>query len=608
MPQASVPSPAERSPAKHHATVLVVDDNPINVDLLESMLAEKDFEVAVAFHGEQALDLAPRLQPDIILMDVDMPGRSGFEICVALKSDPVTAAIPVIFVTAMRHELGRGFASGGVDYITKPISRTELLARLETHLALRRALTDLETARGSLEMQVNERTRELQETNERLKGEIDVRRHVEARLAYFAAHDRQTGLPNAGNFEEAARTYVQACDPDTACALVVLTLGHLQLFRDVVGPAASETHLRDVASAIRECAEAPALCGRLAPDRFALLLAADLELASVRATALLASLETGADEHAAALESLHLHVDILPMARGRTSVSDLIELATTFTREASRQPGSVRCHSPKTVGEVAEEREILTTLRGDLDAAGLELWRQPVFRVEATRDAPNHYEVLLRLRGADGTCLPPARFLGLAERYRLIERIDRWVVSQVVNFLRDHPNAPRHDVNLSAQAAASPAFGAWCVRHIRGHLDQPERLGVEITESAAIQHIEVASTLLRDLRDMGCSCALDDFGTGHASYGYLKELPLDAIKIDGSFIRDVPEDRVSTHLVQSMCGVGRALDLAVVAEQVEQEAAVRSLEVLGATHIQGFLTGRPAPLPRDEAAEGCASS
>ena len=595
--------PLRGNPNSDRATILVVDDNPVNVDLLESMLAEQGFEVAVAFDGDQALALAPRLLPDVILLDVDMPGRSGFETCVALKADPVTNSIPVIFVTAMKHQLGRGFASGGVDYIAKPITRTELLARLNTHLMLRRTLDQLERARGSLELEVAERTRELRETNERLKSEIDVRRHVEERLAYLARHDLQTGLPNPTSFAESATAYLRGSRSDAPYALVVLTVEGLQLLRDVIGTGATDEVLRLMAVTVRKAAVEPRYCARLAPDRFALLCAGDVETSAEAAERLIASLKQAAAGAGEALDSLLLYADVMPTGDATTDVVDLIELATTLERGEGRRQGELRRHSAQSVGEVAEDREVLARLRGNLDEAGLELWRQPIYRVSSPRGAPNHYEVLLRMIDSDGRRLSPARFLGLAERYRLMERIDRWVLARVVAFLVSDPLAPRHDVNLSAQAAASPGFGAWSVRHVRARLDRPERLGVEITESAAIRYLDVASCLLRDLRHMGCSCALDDFGTGHASYGYLKDLPLDSLKIDGSFVREVPHDRVSTHLVKSMCAVGRALGLSVVAEQVESPDSLESLQRLGATHVQGYLTGRPAPLPACPATE-----
>ncbi|MCL5045651.1 MAG: EAL domain-containing protein, partial [Actinobacteria bacterium] len=210
-----------------------------------------------------------------------------------------------------------------------------------------------------------------------------------------------------------------------------------------------------------------------------------------------------------------------------------------------------------------------------------------------------HYELLLRLIGEDGQVVLPGAFLGVAERFGLIHDIDRWVVWHAIELLADQERAGRElclGVNLSGRAFADPELLPLIRREVvRRGLD-PGRLMLEITETAAIADVRRARHFVLTLREMGCHFAIDDFGVGFASFYYMKHLPVDYLKIDGSFIRNLPHDRTDQHVVQAIVAVARGLEKKTIAEYVEEEEMLALLKEYGVDYAQGYHVGHPRPV------------
>jgi EAL domain-containing protein (putative c-di-GMP-specific phosphodiesterase class I) len=204
--------------------------------------------------------------------------------------------------------------------------------------------------------------------------------------------------------------------------------------------------------------------------------------------------------------------------------------------------------------------------------------------------------VLIRLRGSDGELISPAGFLPAAERFGLMVELDLWVISRAIEELqraRLDGVSHRLNINLSAHSVETPAI----LDAVREHLI---RSGVdagclifEITETTAITKLSQAVELLDGLKALGCSTALDDFGTGYSSFAYLKELPVDYVKIDGSFVQNLDRDRLNQVMVRSMHEVARAMGKHSVAEFVESEAVMRTLKEIGVDYLQGYYLGKP---------------
>jgi EAL domain-containing protein (putative c-di-GMP-specific phosphodiesterase class I) len=250
-------------------------------------------------------------------------------------------------------------------------------------------------------------------------------------------------------------------------------------------------------------------------------------------------------------------------------------------------------------GEHAAMRESLTwveRIRHALETDGFELEFQPILDVrsgEVTR-----YEALIRMRDGD-RLIPPGAFLPTAERFGLIEAIDRWVVTRIVDVLaeRERRGEPVSlEVNLSGRSFGAPAT----IEHIEQTIDaagiDPGRLIFEITETAAITSLDQASAFARRLTTLGCRFALDDFGTGFGSFHYLKYMPIHYVKLDGDFVRGLPESRSDQVLVRAIADVARGLGMSTIAEFVESESILGKVREYGIDFAQGYHVGRPAPL------------
>jgi EAL domain-containing protein (putative c-di-GMP-specific phosphodiesterase class I) len=246
----------------------------------------------------------------------------------------------------------------------------------------------------------------------------------------------------------------------------------------------------------------------------------------------------------------------------------------------------------------------LAQINQGLEEGRFEMYQQPIVPVRTDAAPGRHFEVLIRLRSRDGDMLSPGDFLPAAERYGLMGKIDRWVVSTVVPWVAREIKAGAENltvsINLSGGSASDPEFQDFMVATIGEHYDAVPGLCFEITESAAVKDLAGTADFLMLLREMGCQIALDDFGTGFASMDYIKQLPLDYIKIDGGFIRHIATNPLDRTLVQCVASVARLLNIKTVGEFVENEEILATMREVGIDYAQGYLTGRPEPLPMND--------
>ena len=236
-----------------------------------------------------------------------------------------------------------------------------------------------------------------------------------------------------------------------------------------------------------------------------------------------------------------------------------------------------------------------------LDEDRFELYGQCIAPI-ATEQAGLHFEVLLRMREAEGTLVLPGAFLPIAERFHLATRIDRWVVNKSFDWMaqaaQDGIDIELMAINLSGQTLGDRAFHRDIVERIRCATFDVSRICLEITETAAITHLAEARTLIEDLRALGVKVALDDFGAGASSFGYLKSLPVDFLKIDGHFITNLLDDAIDNAAVRCFCEVAKVMGVKTIAEFVERDAVRDELRVIGVDMAQGYLIHKPEPLHR----------
>ncbi|MEK8026609.1 putative bifunctional diguanylate cyclase/phosphodiesterase [Pseudaquabacterium rugosum] len=595
--------------------ILIVDDTPQNIALLEDILAATGAELLAATHGQRALELAARLRPDLILLDVMMPpGIDGFEVCRRLKADPSTAGIPVIFVTARTDDVAQGFAVGGVDYITKPVQADEVRARVGHQLERLALLASLQQLNRELEERVRDRTAELTRTNLALRQEVQERRYMQDRLAYLASHDFVTRLHNRQALDEQASLRLARLQTErsgSGAVMMLIDIDQFRLVNDSCGCIAGDELLRQFADLLAGVVGREDFLARLGADQFALL-AEDRHGDAGAGLARLILEAVGRFEFRWNGQAFRLQatVAIVPLEPAVVSFDALMQRADETALRARREgrargepcwyrPGSGR-------GDAArDDASWALTLMDALRHERFSVWFQRLqpLRPPAGEGAmPLRLELLLRLHegGPDGPLIEPGRFIAQAERFHLIEQIDRWVLRRLLQLLAAEPalcaRIDQITLNLSAVTLREPGLAADIARMLAGHPLRPQQLCFEITETEAIVNLEQARQFMRTLQALGCRFSLDDFGSGYASFAHLRELPFDTLKIDGLFVRHMDEDADSRTLVRSMVEMARQLDKPVVAEFVESEPVARLLADLGVEWAQGYHFHRPEPL------------
>ena len=429
--------------------------------------------------------------------------------------------------------------------------------------------------------------------------DITERRALEARLHHQATHDSLTGRPNRAHLlEHLGQALIQAERTGCPCAVLFLDLDRFKHVNDSLGHAAGDALLIAVAARLAEALRAGDLLARLGGDEFVALLTdlADDQEATRIATRLHAALErpfTIEGQDIVATTSVGLVV--------ATGVADPPEELLRFADVAlyrakaagrSRTATYAPAMGSGAIGHLAHERD----LRGALAREELVLHYQPKVDLATGRIAA--FEALVRWQHPTRGLVPPGDFIPLAEETGLIVPLGRWTLraacQQAVTWAVSHPAtpAPRVAVNLSAREFRDPELVARVAATLGATTLPPERLILEVTESAALEQVEEAIATMRALRALGVRLALDDFGTGHASLAYLQRLPLDTLKLDRSFFTDTPQNRA---IVGAVAMLAHGLELEVIAEGLETAAQVTWARAAGCDRGQGYFFARPLP-------------
>jgi diguanylate cyclase (GGDEF)-like protein len=588
--------------------ILIVDDTPQNIDVLQATLVEIHADLLIATHGARALDLARRLLPDLILLDVMMPGMDGFEVCAQLKADPRTAEIPVIFCTARVDDVARGFAVGGTDYITKPIQPDEVRARVCHQLERRRLLRELRTLNQALEDKVRERTADLTLANQQLRHEINERRYMQDRLGYLASHDFVTRQHNRGALDAhvtqlLARLQRQAL-PAGPAVMLLIDIDQFRLVNESCGCIAGDELLRQFADLLSGLLRRGDFLARLGGDQFAVV-SEEADLGAGLARQLLAALQDWSFVWQERRFTLAATIAIVPLDRDLVSFDQLMQMADETVFLAKRDGrGQIRPYAPTRMGE-ASQRETTNWALVLMDALRHSRFRIFFQRLQSLdQGGPLRVEVLVRLWDPTrGELIAPTQFIALAERFHLIGEIDRWMLGEVLSLIGRHPELQQQlgqvTLNLSAVSLREPGLAQQVLASIAQHGVRPDLLCFEITETQAIGNLAQAREFMQTLHDAGCRFSLDDFGSGYASFAYLRELPFDTLKIDGLFVRDMQTEPTHQAMVRSMVDMARLLDKPVVAEFVETESVAQLLAELGVQWGQGYYFHQPEPLTFD---------
>ena len=436
-------------------------------------------------------------------------------------------------------------------------------------------------------------------------NDITELRVLSEELSYQAKHDSLTSLYNRREFERRLDAAIASLDAGgPAWALLYMDLDQFKLINDTSGHYAGDQLLAQLANLLLGMLPEKAVVARLGGDEFAILVEGASESDAV---ALAERIRTDIDGYSFGWEqrnyTISASIGVVMLRGAGLSQRTLLAHADTACYMA-KERGRNRVHL------FSEEDSETTQRRSEMEWAGrirqalsdgrfLLHFQELVPLWEGERSEGVHMEMLIRLRDEKGALVPPGAFIPAAERFGLMPAIDRWVVeTTLANFSRLHPSGRPISlcaINLSGPTFEDAAFADFVLDAIERHGVSPRHLCFEITETAAVSNMARAVEFMQRLRAAGCKFSLDDFGSGMASFGYLKNLPVDFIKIDGSFIRNIETDPISYSIVRAVTDIGHQLGLQVIGEWVADERARDLLRGLSVDYAQGFAVHKPEP-------------
>jgi len=702
-------------------TILLIDDTPANLGVVMAQLEDQGFTVLVAQDGEEGIKRAHLTRPDLILLDVMMPGLDGLETCRRLKELESTRGIPVIFMTALTDTSDKveGFKAGGVDYVSKPFQLEELLARVNAHLGLhsmqkkiaaqnaqllleaslrQQAEVGLQSAYAALESSearyralvehspdailierdgcivfANEAAARLfhalqpddlfghtlltfvapsgraaaaqaiddlvpggvphtvEEQALRLDGssiavavtriafdyqgtpaiqvvarDISESQRMHSQLKHLATHDVLTGLPNRSLLlDRLSQTVAHAKRNSTRFMVAFIDLDRFKWVNDNLGHEAGDQLLQTVARRLLDTLRESDTVARIGGDEFVALLSGSDSLDDglhtinriVERVSQLITLDNGYEIN------VSCSVGCSTFPEDGAAAEELLvaaDAALYQAKEAGRN--NLQVFNAELRRRIAGRLTLETALRHALERDEFELHYQP--QVDLRSGAIVGVEALLRWQHPDYSNLSPIHFIVVAEEAGLIGLISEWVLQQACNQCKawqDSGLPPVHiAVNLSAKQLHRPGLVGVVAQHLASSGLDPVCLELELTESASMEDSGKIIPLLEQLKELGVTLVIDDFGTGYSNLRYLTRLPVDKLKLDGSFIREITTDPGHLAIASAVVVLAHRLGLKVVAEMTETEGQVVLLDSLGCDQAQGYFFG-PAV-----SAEACA--
>lgn len=472
---------------------------------------------------------------------------------------------------------------------------------------------------GGEEIAVSESAAPMHDVNGQLMGAVlvfdDIRqtRELTRRLSHQATHDALTGLFNRSEFEKRLQRALEDTHRNgTHNALCYIDLDQFKIVNDTCGHMAGDELLREIGHTLAGELRDSDTVARLGGDEFGLLFSGcDLDAAASLAAKLHRAIRSVHFVWDGRNFEVGASIGIVPLGPRTGSVAEALS-AADMACYAAKEQGRGRVHLSEPDDRELErhrsEMRWVGRIRDALREQRFVLYQQAIVPVGDPECKPCHVELLLRMLDDDGRLIPPGRFLPAAERYGLMPAIDTWVIEHAFRWLADvqHWNdaQPMVAINLSGQSLSTPGFLAQVVDQL-DCLDLPyEQICFEITETAAIANFDTAMKFMRILHGMGCQFALDDFGSGMSSFAYLKQLPVDYLKIDGSYVRDLLRDPIDRAMVEAANKVGHAIGIRTIAEYVEDIDTLAALEEIGVDFAQGYGIARPAALEHSPPAAG----
>ena len=566
--------------------VLVCDDDSVQRLLIRECLESAGMVVVEAESGREAIELVTNHRPDFIFMDIEMPGLNGIEVCRILRDRPESEDTPILIVTGAddRETIDLGFEAGATQYITKPLN-WPLLGRLVKYM--------LRTAEAYLTLKQNE----------------DHLRH----LAYF---DHLTDLPNRRNFNEQLRRNLADRERNGGeVGLIMIDIDHFKRINDSLGHERGDLVLQRISARLKTClSKVSHIHSReIDTDKEPSRLGLDLDIARLGGDEFSVLVKNPGGKKRLTEIADHLidcvskpiqipgHTLVITPSMGIAIAPDhgivpedlLIRADTAAYAAKAEGRNRSRMYDSFIADVSAQELAIEAGLRDSLSNTGLSLVYQP--QVDLSSGRITGAEALIRWEDPKGTSVAPDRFIPVAERSGLINDLGDWVLRQIDAeisvFANQLPAEFSLAVNLSPLQFSQSNFIDRLTSVLK-KTDLKYKLVLEITENTIVNSVGDSIEKLNQLRSLGFEIAIDDFGTGYSSLNYLKNLPVDTLKIDRTFVNDIGSESGNA-IINAIVSMAQALNLNLVAEGIETISQVNHLRELKCTCAQGYLISKP---------------
>ncbi len=428
-------------------------------------------------------------------------------------------------------------------------------------------------------------------------------RKLRRKLSYEGSHDTLTNFLNRAAFEQKFENLVIENNKNTAQhVLVHLDIDQFKVVNETCGSTAGDLLLKQVGSIIKSNVRKSDLLARLGADEFGFIMPFyKMDRALLVMQKIIIEIQQSGFEWYDKEYQVTASIGAMAFGKMNDEYSEFSSKVTTACFLAKRNGGNQYHFIDENDQKVIAQQESMDWVAGIMKGFTEDrfcLFVQPIISMDGDDKNP-HYEVLIRYRSPDGTIVAPAEFLPSAERYNLIEKIDCWVVTRIIQWIKDNEDAAKgimFSINLSGRSIGSQTFHNFLKESLQASNFKKNTLCFEITETAVVRNIERSIEFIKSIKKLGVQFSLDDFGTGLSSFSYLKQFPVDYLKIDGEFIRDIIEDDKSFVFVRSMAEVGHCLGMKVIAEFVESDTMFGKLREANIDFIQGYYVGEPVEI------------
>lgn len=685
------------------ATLLIVDDEPLVRKLLKTLLEDQGYLTLTASSGEEALAIVEQQPPDLILLDIMMPGMDGYEVARKLKSDKSMANIPIIMLSALGEHSARilGLEAGAEDFLNKPVESAELWLRVRNLLRLKAFGDYLKSHNLMLEEQLQQRTIDLErfrsamdasgdaiflinrssmrliefnrhacqvmgysveellrktpadlsdntieqleimydqiiagrspiepiETRIRCKDgsyipvemhreayktgddwiivgiarDISRRQETDQRLLKMAHYDSLTGLPNRNLFFTTLQMgLTQALLSNWQLAVVTVDLDDFNNVNETWGHLVGDQMLTELGQRLTNCLNVSDTVGRMDGDEFALILMIREGQADPLQTVERVREKLREPFHLAGqLTAMTASIGIALYPNDGDDAHGLIKHANTAMHRAKKiGRDTYRFYTAQMNVEASARQAMEAALRDAVEQHAFELYYQP--KIDLADGTVCGLEALLRWPRPGLPNVSPAVFVPILENLGLITQVGKWVITSVCKQIADWQTAGKKPfrvaVNVSGQQIIEGDLIASIQQVLVDHQIEPHWLEIELTESSLMENTSHTIASLKTLQQMGIKVSIDDFGTGYSSLAYLRRFPIDKLKIDIAFIREVTSNPQDAAIAKTIIELAHSLDLQVIAEGVETAEQLAFLTANGCDQVQGYLFSRPLPI------------